>query len=322
MKWPTWQHSAIAAVVCVVALVLVRRLRPSRRTEAAIPALHELIVICSLYTIWRTAKLLPLKQADGAIERAYQIVDLQNAWHLPTELSLQNVVERWDALGWSVSAYYAVMHVPTLVAFLIWLFWRHRDRYSVWRNALAIFTAFSLFIRFVRVAPPRFIPELGYIDLPARFDMSVYGPVGTGVSPQFAAMPSIHVGWAAVVAFGVIAISNSRWRWLVALHLPLTFLVVSATGHHWWLDGIVAVALLAVALFIDRSGRWLVSQMRTDRGEKVLVLGEGVELRELGDHVVGRSEQETDVGFGEHRGVVVRVAAGDDPVVEPVERLD
>lgn len=53
---------------------------------------------------------------------------------------------------------------------------------------------------------------------------------GTGVSDQFAAMPSIHVAWAAVVVFGVISASTSHWRWVIAAHLPITILVVAAAG--------------------------------------------------------------------------------------------
>jgi len=112
-------------------------------------------------------------------------------------------------------------------------------------------------IRFVRVAPPRFLADLGYIDLAERFGMSIYGPVGTGVSDQFAAMPSIHVAWAAVVSLGVVSVSTSRWRWVFLLHLVFTMLAVSATGNHWWLDGLVAIALLVGGLQIDnRVRRW------------------------------------------------------------------
>ena len=54
---------------------------------------------------------------------------------------------------------------------------------------------------------------------------------------------------------GIVAVSTSRWRWLFLLHVALTMMVVSATGNHWWLDGIVAIVLLAVALAIDRGAR-------------------------------------------------------------------
>ena len=183
--------------------------------------------MAALYSVWRLARVLPLAQPAGAINRARQIDRLQHILHMPTELSLQHFVLHYSWLARSVNTYYAVAHVPALIVFLVWLFVRHRDEYSRWRNSLAILTAFCVVIRFVRVAPPRFLPDLGYIDLATRYGWSVYGPVGTGVSDQFAAMPSIHVGWAALVSFGIVAVSTSRWRWLFMLHLVLTMLVCS-----------------------------------------------------------------------------------------------
>lgn len=225
-------------------------------------AAQELALVASLYSVWRLARVLPLAQDDGAIDRARQIVRLQNALHMPTELSLQHFVLRHDWLARFSNYYYAIVHVPALIAFLVWLFVRDRERYPRWRNALAIVTGFCVIIRFIRVAPPRFLPDLGYIDLATHYGLSLYGPVGTGVSDQFAAMPSIHVGWAALVSFGIIAVSTSRWRWLFLLHLVLTMLVVSATGNHWWMDGIVAIVLLGIALAIDDGVRRLVRSRR------------------------------------------------------------
>ena len=141
------------------------------------------------------------------------------------------------------------MHVPALVGFLVWLFVRHRDRYPHWRVGLAVVTAGCLAIRWVRVAPPRYLTDLGYQDLSEICGPSVYGEVGSGVSDQFTAMPSIHVGWAAVVSFGIFLSTTSRWRWFFLLHVVITTLVVAATGHHWWMDGVVAVLLLAVGLW-------------------------------------------------------------------------
>jgi hypothetical protein len=233
-----------------VALVL-RRRSPSRVRTALLPAAIELALLSSLYSIWRIARVLPLDQPEGAIERARSIVRLQDAMQLPTEISLQRFVLHHDWLARFCNTYYATVHVPALLVFLVWMFVRHRDTYPHWRNGLVFLTACCLVIRFVRVAPPRFLPDLGYVDLSTRYGMSLYGPVGTGVSDQFAAMPSIHVGWAAVVSFGVVAASTSRWRWLVALHVWITLVVVSATGNHWWLDGIVAIGLLLVGLAID-----------------------------------------------------------------------
>ena len=271
MKWPTWYHGAILAAISVTLWWALGRVRMSKATRAtrvtmAIrPAALELAIVAALYSVWRIARMLPLATSGGAIDRARQIDDLQRFVHLPPELSLQHFVMDYDWLARATNYYYAVVHVPATIAFLVWLFVRHRDHYPHWRNGLAIVTAFCLFIRFVRVAPPRFLPDLGYIDLSTKYGLSVYGPVGTGVSDQFAAMPSIHVAWAAVVSFGIIAASPSKWRWVFGLQVVLTMLAVSASGNHWWLDGIVAIALLAVALAIDTAvRRWAAARRSAD----------------------------------------------------------
>jgi hypothetical protein len=255
MNWPTWDQAAVLALVCGTVAFILRRSRPTRVRELVMPAAQEIALVATLYAIWRLARTLPLAKTEGAIERARQLDRLQHWLHFPTELSLQRFVVQHDWLARSTNAYYAIVHVPALIVFLVWLFVRHRDAYPRWRNCLAIVTAFCLIIRFIRVAPPRFLGDLGYVDLATRFGLSLYGPVGTGVSDQFAAMPSIHVAWAAVVSFGIVAASTSRWRWLFMLHLVLTMAVVSATGNHWWLDGIVAIVLLGLALLIDGAVR-------------------------------------------------------------------
>jgi hypothetical protein len=251
MRWVTWNQAIIASGISIVIAYCFTRIASTPRRDFIIAICREFSLVTFLYTLWRLAMVLPLDQPVGAISRARAINSLQQILFLPSELSLQRFVMQYEWLARATNFYYAVVHVPATVAFLVWLFTRHRDKYPHWRNALAMLTAACLVIRYVRVAPPRFLPDLGYVDLATRYGLSVYGPVGTGVSDQFAAMPSIHVGWAALVSFGIVAASTSKWRWLFATHIVITMLAVSATGNHWWLDGIAAIALLAIALRID-----------------------------------------------------------------------
>ncbi len=229
------------------------------------PVAAEFALIAALYSLWRLARMLPIASTHGAIQRAHDIASFQDALHLPSELTLQRFVMEHERLADLTTWYYASVHVPALLAFLVWLFFRHRDKYPHWRNGLALVTACCLWIRFIRVAPPRFLPDLGYVDLSHHFGPSVYSAdPTTGVSDQFAAMPSIHVAWAAVVSFGIVACSTSRWRWIFLLHVVLTMLVVSATGNHWWLDGIVAIGLLAGSLAADTAVRSYVRRRSAD----------------------------------------------------------
>jgi hypothetical protein len=65
-------------------------------------------------------------------------------------------------------------------------------------------------------------------------------------------MPSLHFGWALMVAIGLIAATRSRLRWLWLAHPLLTLLVIVGTANHYWLDSLVAAALLALALAVLR----------------------------------------------------------------------
>jgi hypothetical protein len=79
---------------------------------------------------------------------------------------------------------------------------------------------------------------------------------GTGFgADELSAMPSVHVAWAAFVGFYLWRLAGKGWRWLGPVHLVLTVLVVVVTGNHWWLDGIVAGALLVASA-------WAVSGIR------------------------------------------------------------
>ncbi len=141
------------------------------------------------------------------------------------------------------------MHFAALGVLLLWLFARHRRRYPEVRTVLVLLTAGSLLIQLVPVAPPRLLP--GYVDTATRYGQSVYGVAGLSVD-QLGAMPSVHVGWALLVGWAVVRVSPSRYRWWVLAHPVLTVFVVVATANHFWLDGIVAAALLASGIALLR----------------------------------------------------------------------
>ena len=124
---------------------------------------------------------------------------------------------------------------------------------------MALFTGACLLIQFIPVAPPRLLPGTGMVDTAVKYGQSVYSWHGGFDADQLSAMPSVHVGWALIVAFAVITVSRSRWRWLAAGYPLLTLLVVVVTANHFWLDGIVAGALVAVIVAGQRLARRLPS---------------------------------------------------------------
>jgi len=184
----------------------------------------------------------------GAVPRARWLWHAERLLHLPSETSVQRLFLPHPLVIQAFNLYYDILHFPVLGACLIWLYVRHRDRYPRIRTTVALFTGASLLIQFIPVAPPRLLPGTGLVDTAVKYGQSVYSWHGGFDADELSAMPSVHVGWALIVAFAVITVSRSRWRWLAAGYPVLTLLVVVVTANHFWLDGIVAGLLVAMAL--------------------------------------------------------------------------
>ena len=245
-----WTWAAIAAgVLAAVGLGLRLAKKAPRRGDLA----TETAVILGLYALWQEGGALAVNHVDGAVANARSVWDLERTLHLPSEISVQHLILGHPLLVESINGFYDIVHVPALIGFLVWMYFRHRDSYARWRTIGAVLTGACLLIQMIPVAPPRLMPQLGFVDTAMRFHESVYAPGGIGDATQLAAMPSVHVAWACFVAVAVIAVSTSRWRWLIVLHPAATVFAVVATANHWWMDGIAATALLLLSALVYQS---------------------------------------------------------------------
>jgi hypothetical protein len=255
--WLPWKAAlALAVALAIVPLLVVFGLfaRPRGRITMFVYAFaRETAVVLALYALWQYAGTLSLLKVTGAIARGRWIFHLERELHLPSELWVQHRVLDWSLFTQALNIFYATVHFPAMIAFLIWMFIRHRDDYPQVRNTVVIVTGAALAIQLIPVAPPRLTPGLGFVDTAALYHQSVYAAVGTPGPDQLSAMPSVHVAWSLLVALGVVVFSTSRWRALIIAHPVITILAVVATGNHWWFDGIVAAWLIGLAIVIERT---------------------------------------------------------------------
>jgi PAP2 superfamily len=207
-------------------------------------AVLEIGVVLGLLLLWKLASAVSLGNTGAAFARGRWIWHFEQTLRLPSEVSVQSGLLAHPDLVRVVNFYYLVAHFGSLVIFLPWMFIRHRAQYRRWRNIIAIFTGVSLLIQLVAVAPPRLLPQFGFVDTAARYHESAYTHLGQGLTGQLSSMPSIHVGWAIAIAAAVISTSTSRWRWLVLAQPILTVYAVVATANHFWLDCVAAAGLV------------------------------------------------------------------------------
>ncbi|MEV4033157.1 phosphatase PAP2 family protein [Streptomyces umbrinus] len=234
---------------------------PAREGEAAIqrpPLVRELLLVAGLFLVYKLGRQLATGHTGEAFDNAHRVWDLERFLRLPGEGDVQSALLHGDTLVHVVNTYYATVHFPATAAFLIWLYLRRPGHYVWARRVLAAVTAAALVVHLTfPLAPPRMLAATGLVDTGQVYGPTVYGasPETDSLSNQFAAMPSLHFGWALMVAIGLIAATRSRWRWLWLLHPLVTLLVIVGTANHYWLDAIVAASLLGIALAVIRVPR-------------------------------------------------------------------
>ena len=232
-------------------------------------ALRELALLLVLLTGYDAGRSAVAGRVSQAFVHAAELTQVEQWLHLPREQALQAAALTWPALVRAANAYYAGVHFPLTAAVLVWFYLRRPADYRWFRNALVGATVAGLFLLLaLPVAPPRMLPQLGFVDTGLSFHQSVYGPADKGsVVNQFAAMPSLHVGWAVLVAVSLVLCLRGRLRWLWLLHPLATLLVVVVTANHYWLDAVVGSALVLLALLLSRHVEHRRTRSRTEHGD-------------------------------------------------------
>ena len=246
----SWQQAGVVTC-CLAVLAVALRVAPRSRLAGVATFIQESALVFGLFTLWQFAGSFSVMGPGGALARGNWIWHLERELRLPSETSVQRLFLPHPLIVQACNLYYDVLHFPVLIACLIWLFIWHRDIYIRRRTTLAVFTGACLLVQLIPVAPPRMLPGTGMVDTAVLYHQSVYQETAGFNPDQLGAMPSVHVGWAILVAIMVISAARSRWRWLVVLYPVATTLAVVITANHYWMDGIVAALILVVVLIVQ-----------------------------------------------------------------------
>jgi hypothetical protein len=211
---------------------------------------REALLLGTMYAIYTIGRFVAAGHTGPAYSNAELAIDLESRLGLPSEVNLQQHALAIPDMAQLANGYYAFVHFPLTFAVMLWLSIRRPAAYPRVRWTMIALTGLALIGHLLfPLAPPRMMTQYGWVDTGVRYGQSVYGakPDG-GLANQFAAMPSLHVGWAVLMAIVLIMVTRNRLRWLWLLHPVLTVFVVVVTANHYWLDGLVSVVLLGCCL--------------------------------------------------------------------------
>ncbi|QXG75939.1 phosphatase PAP2 family protein [Modestobacter sp. L9-4] len=235
-------------------------------------ALRETALVLAMLFAYTRIRLVASDDRSVAEGHARDVLSVERWLHLDVESTLNRVLGALPPLEVAASYWYAALHYTVTPLALVLLYRSRPAEYRRLRTALVLATAVALigYVTFP-TAPPRLVG--GYTDtLAATSSVGWWGAEGSavrgagGAVNQFAAMPSMHVGWALWCGLVFWRLARTRrQRALAAAYAPVTALVVVSTANHWVLDVVVGALLMTAA--------WVAVQPRTRRRTPAAVPG-------------------------------------------------
>jgi len=265
----------------------------------------EALIVAVFYAVYSFTRNLfgsNAIAADGVPEQAFTNAERIIRWELWMGLYHEQTVQSWFLpYRWFIqfwNTYYGTAHFIVTLAVFVLLFIKRADVFPQWRNTLAAMTALAIIgFAWFPLMPPRLLDEpcprdvdgafgaeciesdlrpdggFGFVDTLADFGgpWSFDSDTMASISNQYAAMPSLHIGWSTWCAIAIWPLLRRRRTKALALLYPaLTLFCIVVTGNHFWLDGVGGIVVFGTGALIGWGlHRW--NQDRLDRRHRDLL---------------------------------------------------
>jgi membrane-associated phospholipid phosphatase len=209
----------------------------------------QFVIWMGFYAIYQVARGAADRSVADAFQNGEWVLRQERELGALFEPAVQRVVDTSSLLVTLTSYTYWLSQFAVVGIALLWVYFRHHERFAAFRNWVITANLVGLVGYIVMpTAPPRMFPEWGFVDTLAQYSSVNHesGVIAWGANP-YAAMPSLHAMDAfivGVVMFGLVRSRLAKALWL-AWPAWVAFAVIS-TGNHYWLD-VVAGVLLAIA---------------------------------------------------------------------------
>ncbi|MYT94168.1 hypothetical protein GTY40_24435 [Streptomyces sp. SID8359] len=216
----------------------------------------EILLIAVSYWLYSLVRNAVPEQKAQALRNADWIWSAEKSLGLAFEETVNHAVNSVTWLIVSMNYYYATLHFVVTIGVLVWLFRRHPGRYAATRLVLFATTAVALLGYYLYpLAPPRLMNGANFIDTVLVHE--TWGSMASGnfknMSNQYAAMPSMHIGWSLWCGLTIFALASAPWARILGLLYPtLTLVVIVATANHFWLDAVGGMICLAFGYAVSR----------------------------------------------------------------------
>jgi hypothetical protein len=219
--------------------------------------LRQLAVVLLGVVVYFGVRGLTEGRPEQAVDHAHDVVALEHDLGIGWEHWFQSLLVGRDWLVDAANWVYIWGHWPVIAAVMLWLALRHRLVFLRLRNAMLLSGSVGLVIyASYPVAPPR-LSGLGLVDTVTERSTAYRYLQPPAFVNQYAAMPSLHVGWDLLVGIAIISAASTVVLRIVGYLMPvLMATAVVLTANHYVIDGFAGSALalagLAGAVWLER----------------------------------------------------------------------
>nr|WP_043236984.1 phosphatase PAP2 family protein [Streptomyces violaceusniger] len=227
------------------------RLRTPRRPRLW----FEIVLIAVSYWTYSLIRNAVPEQRPEALRNAGWIWEWEHRLGMAFERGVNHAIDSVSWLIVGMNYYYATLHFIVTLGVLVWLYHWHPGRYAATRLALFATTGVALLgYYFFPLAPPRLMSGGHFIDTVVAHH--TWGSMASGnladMSNQYAAMPSMHIGWSLWCGLTIATLARPVWVKVLGLLYPsATLLVIVATANHFWMDAVGGVVCLSFGFVLS-----------------------------------------------------------------------
>lgn len=243
------------------------------RVRSGLRLLAEAGILVLAYLAYEVVRRLVAPDSHEAFGHAFGIIEFEQRLGIFFEPELQSYVIGHDWLVTLFNWVYVWGYLPVISAAGLYLYLRHHEFYTRYRNAFLLSGAIGLIIfATVPVAPPRMFPEFGFVDT-VRTHSAVYQSFeGSDLVNEFAAVPSFHFGWILLVGIALYQTNHNLAVRTAAVTMPLLMLsAIIFTANHYVIDALIGGALVLAALVVVQvaEAHWSIPRLRGRSSHRV-----------------------------------------------------